>query len=216
MKRRTLDIVFSVGGVLLALLLLVLGLVLRNQANFAKTYVRDQLSQQKITFTPVAGLSDEEKKADCLVANAGKALTTGKQAECYANEYIGLHVSEINGGKTYSQTSGDSRAARAAADEALKADPNSQNAKDLDAAAKVLAGKTDSLFRGETLRGLLLTSYGFSIFGQRAEQAAWVCFMVALVLLLASIAGFIHAFTKKADHVVLQPVVVEEKQPVGV
>jgi hypothetical protein len=62
-----------------------------------------------------------------------------------------------------------------------------------------LNGKVQTLFRGETLRGLLLTSYGFSIFGERAEQAALVCFAVAIVLFLAAIAGFIHAATKSAD-----------------
>ena len=55
MKRRTLDLIFSVGGGLLAILLLVLGLVLQNQANFAESYVNDQLTEQKITFTPKAG-----------------------------------------------------------------------------------------------------------------------------------------------------------------
>ena len=60
--------------------------------------------------------------------------------------------------------------------------------------------KATTLFQGETLRGLLLTSYGFSIFGERAQQAAWVCYLLALVLFLASIAGFVHAATKSADH----------------
>ena len=92
MKRRTLDIVFSVGGVLLAGLLLVLGLVLQNQAEFAKTYVHDQLAEQQIVFTPASALTSEEKQAPCIVANAGQPLVTGKQAECYANHYIGLHV----------------------------------------------------------------------------------------------------------------------------
>src|SRR5262249_9949461 len=101
MKRRTLDLIFSAGGGVLAVLLLTLGLVLQNQANFAKSYVHNQLSEQKITFTPVAGLTDQEKQASCLVKNAGQPLTTGKQAECYANHYIGLHVTEINNGKTY-------------------------------------------------------------------------------------------------------------------
>ena len=202
MTRKKLDLIFSIGGVLLALLLLVLGLVLRNQANFAKSYVRDQMSAQQINFTPVAGLSDDEKSAACLVKNAGKPLTSGKQAECYANEYIGRHVKEVNGGKTYSQTSGESRAARAAADKALTADPGAQASKDLDTAAKTLAGKTDTLFKGETLRGLLLTGYGFSIFGERAGQAATVAFLAALVLLLASIAGFVHGMRKESDHLI--------------
>ena len=84
MKRKTLDLVFSIGGGLLAVLLLVLGLVLQNQANFAKDYVHDQLTAQKITFTPAKFLAPEEN-ADCLKANAGEALTTGKHAECYAS-----------------------------------------------------------------------------------------------------------------------------------
>jgi hypothetical protein len=194
MRRRTLDIVFSVGGVLLAVLLLLMGLVLKNQADFANDYVKNQLTEQKITFTPVAGLTPEEKKAVCIVDNAGKALTTGKQAECYANFYIGLHVSEINGGKTYSESSGAARELQAKADAAIKANPTDPAALALAAQAKAASGKVDSLFRGETLRGLLLTSYGFSIFGERAQQAAWVCFAAALVLFLASIAGFVHAF----------------------
>ncbi len=202
MTRKKLDLLFSVGGVAIALLLLVLGLVLRNQANFAKTYVRDQLSAQKISFTPAARLSEEEKQSNCLVKNAGNPLATGKQAECYANSYIGLHVKEINDGKTYSETSGESRAARAAADKALAADPNAQASKDLDVAAKTLSGKTDSLFKGETLRGLLLTSFGFSIFGERAGQAALLAFLGAIVLLLASLAGFAHGASKSAERLV--------------
>jgi hypothetical protein len=199
MHRRTLDIIFSVGAVLLAGLLLVLGLVLQNQANFAKDYVRNQLSEQKITFTPKAGLQPDENAA-CLKDNAGKALTTGKQAECYANNYIALHLAAINAGKTYSETSGESRALSEKAAAATKA--GTADATDLTTQAKVLDGKTQTLFRGETLRGLLLTSYGFSIFGERAQQAALVCFAVALVLFLAAIAGFIHAFTTSKEKTV--------------
>ncbi|MGZ6969034.1 MAG: hypothetical protein ACXVKN_14990 [Acidimicrobiia bacterium] len=203
MKRRTLDVVFSVGGLLLAGLLLVLGVVLQNQADFAKNYVKDQLSQQKITFTPVAGLAPQEKQATCLVKYASKPLTTGKQAECYANKYIGLHVTEVNGGKTYAETSGAARALQAKADAAAKTAPNAPETVALQSQAKALSGKVDTLFRGETLRGLLLTSYGFSIFGERAQQAALVSFAAAFVLLLASIAGFIHAFTTAKDKTVL-------------
>ncbi|MEO6628127.1 MAG: hypothetical protein ABIP03_06105 [Aquihabitans sp.] len=195
MKRRTLDLIFSIGGAALAVLLLVLGLVLQNQASFAKNYVHDQLMEQQITFTPVAGLSAKEKEAKCLVNNAGKPLTTGKQSECYANSYIGLHVKEINDGKTYAQTSNESRTASDEADAAMKADPQGAKAQQLEGQAKALAGKTDALFKGETLRGLLLTSYGFSIFGERAGQAALVAFLAAAVLALATVAGLVHALT---------------------
>jgi hypothetical protein len=200
MRRRTLDVIFSVGGAVLALLALVLGIVLQSQANFADDYVTNQLSAQQIVFTPAERLNEEERQAACLVKYAGQTLTTGKQAECYANEYIGLHLSETNDGKTYAQTSTESRAAVAAAEEA--ADNGAPNAAELDASADELNAKVQTLFRGETLRGLLLTSYGFSIFGERAQQAAWVAFGVAFVLFVASIAGFVHAFTRSKDEVV--------------
>jgi hypothetical protein len=201
MKRRTLDIIFSIVGLALAALVVVLGLVLQNQADFAKSYVKDQLTAQKITFTPADKLTDEEKQASCVVENGGQDLTSGKQAECYANKYIALHLSEVNGGKTYSETSTDSRAAAAKADAATKA--GQADAADLSAQAKAVDGKVQTLFRGETLRGLLLTSYGFSIFGERAAQAALVAYAVALILFLASIAGFVHAFTTSKDEVLV-------------
>lgn len=200
MKRRTLDLIFATGGVFIALLIVVLGLVLQNQANFAKDYVHDQLAQQKITFTPAKFLAADENNP-CLKKNAGKALVTGHQAECYANHYIGVHVTQINDGKTYSQTSGDARALDSQL--AAMTDKNSAAAKQLAAQAEVLHGKATTLFQGETLRGLLLTSYGFSIFGERAEQAALVCFALVLILFLAAIAGFIHATSKSAERPIL-------------
>jgi hypothetical protein len=200
MKRRTLDLIFATGGLLVALLILVLGLVLQNQANFAKNYVHDQLAQQKITFTPAKFLQPDENDP-CLKTYAGKPLVTGNGAQCYANHYIGVHVKLINNGKTYAETSTAAR--NLDTQLAALTDQNSAAAKALSAQAQALHGKATSLFQGETLRGLLLTSYGFSIFGARAQQAAVVCFVLALVLFLASIAGFVHAATKKADHVVL-------------
>ena len=121
MKRRTLDIVFSVGGLALAVLLGVLGLVLRSNANFAKDYVHDQLVAQKITFTPADKLSPEEKQSSDLVKYGGQPLSTGKQAEVYANDYIALHLAETNEGKTYAQTSTAARALRADATKAQAA-----------------------------------------------------------------------------------------------
>ena len=55
------------------------------------------------------------------------------------------------------------------------------------------------------MRGPLLTSYGFSIFGDRAQTAAYVCYAVAVVLFLAAIAGFVHAASRSARHPVLTP-----------
>lgn len=199
MKRSTLDRFFVVGGLALAVLLLALGVVLKSNANFANDYVHHQLSDQKITFTPKAGLAPEEQKTECLVDNADKPLETGKQAECYANEYIALHLTEVNDGKTYSESSGAARAAREEATTATE--EGAANADALDTEATALDGKVQTLFRGETLRGLLLTSYGFSEFGRKADQAATVAFLAAFVLLLASIAGLVHALRTKNEMV---------------
>ncbi len=103
MKRRTLDVLLSLGGLALAVLLLVAGLVLTSNANFANNYVTEQLSAQNITFKSAETLTDEEKAQPCLVANAGQRLTTGKQAECYANNFIGLHLTSTADGKTYAE-----------------------------------------------------------------------------------------------------------------
>jgi hypothetical protein len=212
MKRRTLDIIFSIGGLMLAVLVLTLGVVLRSNAVFAKDYVHDQLVQQRITFTPAENLSPEEQQFAGLVRYAGQPLVTGSQAQVYANDYIGPHLAAVNDGQTYSETSGAARAARAAATEAT--DTGAANAADLGQEATVLEGKVQTLFRGETLRGLLLTAYGFSVFGEKAMLAAWVCFIAGFVLLLAAAAGFVHAFrTSKSE--AFAPVETPVSQPVA-
>src|SRR3954454_689735 len=96
MNRRTLDMLFSAGGVVFGVLLLVMGLVLNNQSNFAKSYVTNQLSEQQIKFTPADKLKGEDKAAggQCLANYGGSALDSGKKAECYANQYIGFHLKE--------------------------------------------------------------------------------------------------------------------------
>lgn len=191
MKRRTLDILFSAGGLVLAVLLLVVGIVLTSNANFAKNYVTTQLSEQHITFATVDKLTDQEKQTACLVQYAGQSLTTGKQAECYANSFIGDHLKSIGGGKTYADLGAPQSALQAQVSAAQKA--NDPNLPDLQKQLTAITAQRDTLFKGETLRGLLLTSYGFSVFGEKAEQAALVSYLAALLLALLSLAGFAHA-----------------------
>lgn len=198
MQRRTLDFLFSLGGIALAGLLLVVGLVLSANASFANNYVRDQLSQQHISFKPADQLTAEEKKADCLVENAGKQLTTGKQAECYANEFIGLHLKSMAGGKTYADLGEPQTALKAQVAQAEKT--NDPALADLQKQLATVNGQRDTVFKGETLRGLLLTSYGFSEFGVKAGQGALAMYLGAGLLLLLSIAGLLHAFrTPKSE-----------------
>ncbi|MFF4875347.1 hypothetical protein [Micromonospora sp. NPDC000668] len=192
MKRRTLDLLFSIGGLGLAVLLLVVGIVLTSNATFASNYVRDQLGAQNITFTPAAQLDEEEKKAECLVENAGKKLTTGKQAECYANEYIGLHLKNMAGGKTYADLGEPQSQLREQV--ATAQQTNDPALADLQKQLAEVSGQRETVFKGETLRGLLLTSYGFSEMGVKAGQAATVMYLGAALLLLLSFAGLVHAF----------------------
>ena len=194
MKRRTLDILFSVAGLGLAALLLIIGVVLSNNADFAKSYVRDQLSGQKISFPKASALTDEERTASCVVANAGRPLLSGKQAECYANQFIALHLRSIpnTNGKTYAELGEVQTQLRAQISAA-----QTSNSAAVPALQKQLTDVTaarETVFKGETLRGLLLTSYGFSVFGVKGAEVATVAYIVAAVLALIAIAGFVHAF----------------------
>jgi hypothetical protein len=191
MKRKTLDILFGLGGVVLAGLLLVAGMVLASNANFAKGYVKNQLSQQNITFKATDVLTAEEKKSTCLVAFAGQKLTTGKQAECYANEFIGLHLKAIAGGQTYADLGAPQSALTAQVAAAQKT--NDPAVTGLQKQLAVVTAQRETVFKGETLRGLLLTSYGFSEFGTKAAQAATVAYLAAALLALLGLAGFVHA-----------------------
>ncbi|HET6213777.1 MAG TPA: hypothetical protein VFE14_13015 [Micromonosporaceae bacterium] len=192
MKRRTLDVAFSVGGLLLAGLLLIAGFVLTSNANFAKNYVTTQLTEQHITFKTASTLTDEEKKSACLVKYAGQPLTTGKQAECYANEFIGLHLKSTAGGKTYAELGDSQSQLRTQITQAQQS--NDPNLASLQKQLTDLTGQRETVFKGETLRGLLLSSYGFSEFGVKAAQAALVAFLAAALMALLAIAGFVHAY----------------------
>src|SRR3982751_3574784 len=78
----------GVTGIAVAVALLAIGVTMRHDADFAKDYVARQLGEQQIFFKPAAALTDEERQTPCLVAYAGQPLTTGAQAECYANSFI--------------------------------------------------------------------------------------------------------------------------------
>ncbi len=192
MKRRTLDIILSLGGLGLAVLLLIVGLVLTSNANFANSYVRDQLSRQQITFPDLGELTEEERQSPCLRRYAGQQLTTGEQAECYANDFIGLHLRAVADGQTFAELGEPEMRLRAQVAQA-EAD-NSPDLPQLREQLAQVSRQRQTLFQGETLRGLLLTSYGFSQFGVKAAQAATVAYIGSAVLFLLALAGFAHAF----------------------
>ena len=235
MQRRVLDYIFAVGGALLAALLLILGFVLADEAAFAREYVKTELGEQKITFAATDKLTEEDTTwkpgSACLVDYAGQQMQNGKQAECYANYYINLHIHRsataagYDGG-TYATMGTVQTALRAeiaaanrtAADAETKGDTAGADRATADTAAaqKKLDAATslrNSLQTGETLRGLLLTSYGFSIFGEKAGLAGTICFAAGGLIVLLSIAGFVHAIRTPATTLVGAPPLSAAAQP---
>jgi hypothetical protein len=174
MRRRTFDALATAAGLLLVVVLMVAGVLLTWGHSYANNQVTSQLSAQKIVFPTTSNPEFKAlPKADAAAMGqyAGQLMTNGAQAQTYANHFIGYHLSLIGGGKTYSQLSTLSRA-------------NPTNAK--------LAGEVDAVFKGTTLRSMLLEAYGFWQLGQIALIAAIASFIAAGLMLILSIFGFVH------------------------
>lgn len=197
MNRRSFDSLLSWLGALLVLVFLVAGYLLNWGYSFANNTVHDQLAQQQIFFPKAGSPGFDAKTYPELQKYGGMQLTTGKQAADYADFYIGEHVKGINGGKTYSQTSTESRAAGAAAQAATAAAAAAPTDAALAAAAATananaaaLSGKVDTLFKGETLRGMLLNAFAFWQLGQIAHFASLGAYAAALLMLVLTVIGF--------------------------
>jgi len=186
----------AIGTCVLAIVVLVLALILQNQANFARDYLHDQLAEHGITFTPTANLLPQQQKIPCLVANAGKPLVTGKQAECYAKYQIGIDLTLVDGGKTYFQAHYNGFLSRQKYLAAVKANPNDPGNAALLTQANQADQISNDLLAGEATKGLLLTGYGFSVMGDRLAEGAVAAFIIAGLLLVAGIALVLRAFRK--------------------
>ncbi len=173
MRRKTFDVLASGVGIVLTAALLVAGGLLMWGYSFANSNVHNQLAQQQIVFPPAGSKALASPEiGPYLNKYAGQQLTTGEQAEAYADHFIGVHVKEIAGGKTYAQVS-----------TAALADPT--NAK--------LKAQQQSLFQGQTLRGLLLEAYAFWQMGQIALIASIVSFVLGGIMLVLTALGFWHS-----------------------
>ena len=177
---------FLLGGTALALaaLLVVLGAVMRSNANFAHDEVSRQLAAQRITFKPLDELNERERGVPCLVEYAGQVLTTGEQAKCYADHFIGAHLKSVAGGKTFAVMRDVQEELRAQIAEAEAR--NDPSVADLRRRLDQANRQRDTLFEGQSNRGLLLTSYGFATLGTKADQAANAAFVAGAALLVAA------------------------------
>ena len=187
MKRRTFDSLLSWAGLAITVMLVLSGAALLIAHNFATSNVSKNLTAQKIFFPPAGDESLASPDiGPYLNQYAGQQLTTGAQAEAYANHYIAVHLKDVAGGKTYSEVSSLSRA----------------NPDDAELAAAV-----QTLFRGETLRGLLLNAYAFGVFGTIALWAALGAFAGAAIMGLLTILGFVHSRRVSPEVEVGEPLV---------
>ncbi len=179
MRRNVFDVLASAGGAVLVIVLLVAGSLAMWGYSFANSNVHNQLAQQQIVFPPAAAFANAKPGTEITPSMiptvsqyAGQKLTTGAQAEVYANDFIAVHLSQMPYGGVYSAVSAASRA-----------NPN-------DAALKA---EVTTSFQGTTLRGLLLEAYGFSEFALIAFWAGIAAFALAGIMALLVGLGLWHS-----------------------
>jgi hypothetical protein len=179
MSRKVFDKLTSGIGVLLVVVLLVAGGLMTWGHSFASSNVRTQLAQQQITFPTKAAFAHAKPGTEItpgmipyLEKYAGQQLTTGAQAEAYANHFIAVHLSEMPYGGIYSKISS-----------AAIAQPNNTK----------LAALKQTSFTGTTLRGLLLEAYAFSVIASIMLVGAIASFVLALLTSVLVGLGLWHA-----------------------
>ena len=182
MRRRTFDVIASTIGLGLAALLIVAGGLLTWAHNFVQNEVHDQLAAQQIYFPPKDSEAIAAPEFAPMKQYAGQQLTTGDQAEVYADYFIGNHLKAVGGGQTYAQLSSKALA-----------DPKNEE----------LAGQVATMFKGETLRGLLLNAYAFGKIGTIAGIAAIAAFVGAGLMAVLGGLGLWHARRVPRDKEIL-------------
>lgn len=151
--------------------------------SFIHNQISTELTAQQIFFPAadsksVTSLPSADAKA--MSVYGGQQLTTGEQAQVYANSFIGVHLSEVAGGQTYSQMSAKAQA-----------DPTDTK----------IAAQVNTLFKGETLRGLLLNAYGWWTIGTYALYAS-IGLAVAAFVVLGAFALEIYLWIRQREKVV--------------
>ncbi|MDT0185431.1 hypothetical protein Q9S36_35125 [Microbacterium sp. ARD31] len=189
--RAVLDKLISWTGLALAAVLLIAGGLLTWANTFIGDQVDQQLTQQGITMPEGEALASLPKEdAAALEEYAGSELNTGPEAKAYADHYILAHMNAASDGRTYQEVSSEFLAL----DDEAKASEEGQ----------ALGGLRQTLFMGNTLRGLLLYGYAFATIGTIAGYAALAAFLGAFVLLALAQLGMRHA---------RRTVETEERQP---
>lgn len=175
--RKTIDKVFVLLGAAMTVTLLVVGGLSWYAYTFATNSVKTELSAQKVYFPPAGSAALDPAEFPDLQKYGGQLVDDGPKAKAYANGFIGRHLDKVADGKTYSEVSAL----------AMK-DPT--NVK--------LQQQKQTLFQGETIRGILLgDGYAYWTFGLIAMYAAVAAFAGAAVMAVLVLLGLRHIARSK-------------------
>jgi hypothetical protein len=201
MRRTTFDKLLGWAGVSLGIVLLAAGGLLLWGSAYVHNTVQGQLAAQQITFPPAAAFAHPKAGTEITPAMipsvsqyAGQQLLTGQQAEAYADHFIAQHITDMSGGRTYSQLSA-----------ASQAQPGNT----------ALAGLVNTVFKGETLRSMLLNAYGWWKVSQITYIVSLVMFGLGTVSFLAGIFGFARIRRERPGAMVFAPPAIEQINEAG-
>ena len=176
MRRTTFDKLLGWIGAGLGVALLAAGGLLLWGSAYVHNTVQGQLAAQQITFPPAAAFAHPKAGTEITPSMipsvsqyAGQQMLTGQQAEAYADHFIAVHIANMTGGKTYSQLSA----------QAIAQPGNTK-----------LAGTVATVFKGETLRSMLLNAYGWWKVSQITYIIALAAFGLGTLSFLAGLFGF--------------------------
>ncbi|MBL8159279.1 hypothetical protein JNJ66_02375 [Candidatus Saccharibacteria bacterium] len=151
-------------SIIAAITLLVLGGLAFWGHRFIGDMVQTELAAQKVYFPEKGSPAFDPAEYGDIQHYAGQLVDTPAEARAYANGFIGRHLQKVADGKVYAEVSA-----------AAMKNPDD----------KKLQQQKQTLFQGETLRGLLLTSgYGIGTAGEIAGIAAYAAFALSGGLLL--------------------------------
>jgi len=165
----------AIAGFAVAAILLAAGGLLLWGSTYTHNMVQGQLTAQQIYFPPKAAFAHPKAGSEITPSMipsvsqyAGQQLVTGQQAESYADNFIAVHIANMTGGQTYAQLS-------------AKALANPNDTK--------LAGEVATVFKGETLRSILLNAFGWWKVSQITYIASLIAFGLGGLTAIASLFG---------------------------
>ena len=201
MRRKIVENLVSVVALGLAGILLIAGGLLLWGSTYVHNTVHGQLAAQQIYFPPKAAFAHAKAGTEItpgmipsVSQYAGQQMLTGQQAEAYADHFIAVHIADMSGGKTYSQLSAQAQAQPA----------NTQ-----------LSGLVSTVFKGETLRSMLLNAYVWWKVSQITYIISLAAFGLGTVSFLAGLFGFARISRERPGAVVFGPPAIEQISEAG-